>query len=106
MGLFLEDPPESLSGLRITGKKTGTVRVVRKVSESPSEEKPVYKNSAALILERGFDVVIFGHTHRVRTVEVNSNKFYYNTGSWFDHPHYIEINNGNIKLNRLDSITS
>jgi len=105
-GYFLKTLPSLYPVYGLLEKITGTVRVVRKVSESPSEEKPVYKNSAALILERGFDAVIFGHTHRARTVEVNSNKFYYNTGSWFQHPHYIEINRGKIKLNRLDSITS
>lgn len=79
-------------------KITGTVRVLRKTSGDPSEEKPVFKNSAGLILERGYDVVIFGHTHRSRSLEINHNKYYYNTGSWFDDPHYIEINSGEIKL--------
>jgi UDP-2,3-diacylglucosamine pyrophosphatase LpxH len=105
-GHFLRRFPFFYPTYGLLERITGTVRVVRKVSESPSEEKPVYRNAAALILERGFDAVIFGHTHRHRILEINPNKFYYNTGAWFEHPHYIEINNGEIKLNELESTTS
>lgn len=97
-GYILRISPSLYQTYRFCEKITGTVRVLRKVSEDPSEEKPVFKNAAGLILERGYDVVIFGHTHRIRKLEINPNKFYYNTGSWFDHPHYIEINSGEVKL--------
>jgi UDP-2,3-diacylglucosamine pyrophosphatase LpxH len=76
--------------------------MIKKVSDSPSEEKPIYKKTAAMILERGYDVVIFGHTHRTGEYEISPGKYYYNTGSWFDYPHYIEINNGKIDLKRLE----
>jgi UDP-2,3-diacylglucosamine pyrophosphatase LpxH len=105
-GYFLRRLPGLYPTYGLLEKITGTVRVVRKVSESSSEEKPVYRNAAALILERGFDAVIFGHTHRARTLEINTDKFYYNTGSWFEHPHYVEINNGVIKLNKLEGVPS
>lgn len=105
-GYFLRIFPALYPTYGLLEKVTGSVRVARKVSESPSEEKPVYKNAAALILERGYDVVIFGHTHRVRKLEIYSNKFYYNTGCWFDRPYYIEINSGNVKLSGIESITS
>jgi len=85
-------------------KIAGTVRVIKKTAESPSDEKPVFRNAAALILERGFDVVIFGHTHRWGKFEINANKFYYNAGAWFDAPHYIEINSGKIELKKLENV--
>jgi len=106
MGYFLRLFPVLYPAYGLLEKISGTFRVVRKLSENSSDEKPVFKNAAALILERGFDAVIFGHTHRLGKFEITSNKFYYNTGGWFDSPHYIEINSGEIELKQVESVMS
>ena len=72
--------------------------MMTKTAKSPYEEKPVFRQAAALILDRGYDAVIFGHTHRCGKVEVFSNKYYFNTGSWFTQPAYVDINGGRINL--------
>ena len=79
----------------------GIQRVMTKTAKTPYEEKPVFRQAASLILERGYDAVVFGHTHRCGKVEVFSNKFYYNTGSWFTQPAYVDINQGHISLNPI-----
>ena len=53
--------------------------------------------AASMILERGFDAVVFGHTHHPGEVEMGS-LTYFNTGSWLMHTNYIEILNGTIEL--------
>lgn len=102
-GYFLNLCPVLYPTYELLEKIAGTVRVARSVTESPSDEKPVFKNAAALILDRGFDVVVFGHTHRPGIFEISSKKFYYNTGSWFDRPHYLDINRGDIQLKQFAS---
>jgi UDP-2,3-diacylglucosamine pyrophosphatase LpxH len=60
-------------------------------------EPPSISEAAFMILERGFDAVVFGHTHHPGKVEVGDQK-YFNTGSWLMHTNYIEILNGSITL--------
>jgi len=46
---------------------------------------------------RGFDAVIFGHTHNPGILPLNGGKArYMNTGSWFSQPYYVELLNGEI----------
>lgn len=64
--------------------------------------------AAMMILERGFDAVVFGHTHHPGEVVLGHthhpdeveirNLTYFNTGSWLMHTKYIEILNGDIAL--------
>ena len=49
------------------------------------------------ICERGFDSVIFGHTHHPGSIE-RRDLSYYNTGSFMLKPYYALINAGEIKL--------
>jgi UDP-2,3-diacylglucosamine pyrophosphatase LpxH len=57
--------------------------------------------AALMILERGFDAVVFGHTHHPGEVEIGDQS-YFNTGSWLMHTNYIEILNGKITLKSHD----
>ncbi len=77
----------------------------RKSSEAPSEdaigikgESPYFLQAVQELWERGFDTVVFGHTHLQGQVSNENNKTYYNTGSWFRRPHYLKIEHGNIEL--------
>jgi UDP-2,3-diacylglucosamine pyrophosphatase LpxH len=60
---------------------------------------PSYIEAAEELARRGFDAVIFGHTHHHGVLPLNDNRAQYlNTGSWFGQPHFVEINNGEISL--------
>lgn len=51
------------------------------------------------ILKRGFDVVVFGHTHRFGIYDSGQNRKYFNTGSWIGKiGHYVEIDKGEVSL--------
>ncbi|NOT80338.1 MAG: UDP-2,3-diacylglucosamine diphosphatase [Bacteriovoracaceae bacterium] len=56
-----------------------------------------FQEAANEICRRGFDAVIFGHTHHMGEVDLPDNKKYYNSGSWLMSFNYLEINNGIIQ---------
>jgi UDP-2,3-diacylglucosamine pyrophosphatase LpxH len=60
---------------------------------------PTYLEAAQELSQRGFDAVIFGHTHFHGVVPLNGTRArYFNTGSWFGNPHFITIEDGEIEL--------
>lgn len=63
------------------------------------EVSPAYLEAAEELARRGFDVVIFGHTHRPGELPLRGNRArYLNTGSWFNGPHYVKIADGEVEL--------
>lgn len=54
--------------------------------------------AASTILRRGFDAVIFGHTHHPGVVEMKNGGRYFNTGSWLISPTFVRIDQGRISL--------
>ena len=64
-------------------------------------ENPCYARAAATIAERGFDAVIFGHTHCPGTLPLGNGRTYYNTGSWEHDPHFAEIVSGAVTIRRV-----
>ena len=63
------------------------------------DESPSFIEAAEEIAQRGFDSVIFGHTHHVDDLPLNRNRSrYYNTGCWARNPHYLTIDDGVIAL--------
>jgi UDP-2,3-diacylglucosamine pyrophosphatase LpxH len=73
----------------------GGGRVVR------DDENPSFVEAAEELAQRGFDYVIFGHTHHPGIVPLNGQRAkYINPGGWFRDPHYIVIENGEIELRR------
>ena len=60
-------------------------------------EAPSISQAARGILERGFDAVVFGHTHHAGEVDINNFKYFY-TGSWLIYTLYVEIIDGAISL--------
>jgi UDP-2,3-diacylglucosamine pyrophosphatase LpxH len=64
-----------------------------------SREGPAFMDAAEELARRGFDAVIFGHTHNPGVLPLEeTSASYFNTGSWFDQPYYVEINHGEIEL--------
>ena len=51
---------------------------------------------------RGFDTVIFGHTHNALQVELPRGQ-YVNSGNWLRGSSYVEIDNGKVELKRWES---
>lgn len=67
------------AALRKWGEKDGrSFRVER--------EDPRYLDAAATLARRGYEVVVFGHTHHVKRVALpgRAHDVYFNTGTWAD----------------------
>jgi len=62
-------------------------------------DRPNLVKAASEILERGFNSVIFGHSHYAGMEDFGDDKKYANAGSWLaDKIHYIDIDKGEIRL--------
>ena len=70
----------------------------RSQQEGIKGEHQNYIEAAEEILSRGFDTIIFGHTHRPGVVELPEGQHYFNTGSWLQAPKFAEIDNGQVAL--------
>lgn len=57
-----------------------------------------FMNAAEELLARGFDHVIFGHTHHIGQVDMGDGKMYFNPGSWLRDTTYVHIENGRCDL--------
>jgi UDP-2,3-diacylglucosamine pyrophosphatase LpxH len=67
-------------------------------------ERPAFVRAALEITERGFDAVIFGHTHCCGHVQLPNGASYYNTGLWHTDPHFAEVDRGQVTLRPLSAI--
>ncbi len=94
-GLFLKIHPELyrlwISFERFTSKlrakKTGIIG-----------EKPEFREAALELSRRGFDAIVFGHTHHPGESKLETGSLYLNPGSWMLTPHYVSIDSGAVKL--------
>jgi UDP-2,3-diacylglucosamine hydrolase len=68
-------------------------------SHAARDISPAFIEAAEELSRRGFDAVIFGHTHYPGEVPLNGGHArYLNTGSWFRDPHYVTIDHGAVTL--------
>ena len=71
-------------------------------SAAPSSQptdNPRYLEAAEEVAARGFDAVVFGHTHHETILPLNKGRTtYYNTGSWFRQPYYLVLDRGALAL--------
>ena len=75
-----------------------TVDQRRRVRGGEAIDAASYCHGAAeMLLERGFDAVIFGHTHNAEHVEMPSGT-YVNCGNWLRGHTYVEIDRGDVAL--------
>lgn len=58
-----------------------------------------YRSIAKTILDKGADIVIFGHTHYPE-IHTWNNKIYCNTGDWIHHFTYAVLENSKISLKK------
>lgn len=65
-------------------------------------EDPSFRRAAEEISLRGFDAVVFGHTHKDGKVQLRSGATYYNTGSWLLPPRLLEIDHGRLWFGTVD----
>lgn len=62
-------------------------------------DKPKYLEAAREILARGFDIVVFGHSHRHGLHVLEDGKIFANAGAWTSRrSHFLEIFRGAITL--------
>ena len=61
-------------------------------------QNPAFIRAADELGRRGFDIVIFGHTHYPGVFQLSGGRTYMNTGSWFRNPHFVTIDNGVVEL--------
>ena len=60
-----------------------------------SGERECFGDGALSVGMRGFDVVVFGHTHLPGTSRIGDGRItYYNTGAWFTTPWCLAIDHG------------
>lgn len=72
---------------RMRAKKTGILG-----------EHPSFNEAATELSRRGFDVVVFGHTHHPGFHQLETGSLYLNPGSWMLSTHYVLIENGKVSL--------
>ena len=99
-GYFLNISPHLYKGWILFERVLGYFR--QKMSKKKNVigimgEAVSVSEAATMILQRGFDAVVFGHTHHPGEIDIG-NQTYFNTGSWLMHTNYIEILNGSIAL--------
>ena len=61
-------------------------------------EQPHFREAALELSRRGFDAIVFGHTHHPGESKLETGSLYLNAGSWMLTPHYVKIENGAVSL--------
>ena len=77
-------------------------RVKREKAGDDLAEISYCHRAAEMLLGRGFDAVLFGHTHNAEHVELPSGT-YVNSGNWLRGHTYVEIDHGKIDLKTWES---
>lgn len=63
-------------------------------------QRSVYHEAAEMLLARGFDAVVFGHTHQAEDVRIGAHGRYLNCGTWVRGGSFVEIDHGAVSLRR------
>jgi UDP-2,3-diacylglucosamine pyrophosphatase LpxH len=83
----------------------GTDEAAELATQIPGE-RASFLRAALEIVERGFDAVILGHTHRPAVVELPNGAWYYNTGLWDSDPYFAEVDCGEVTLRPVAAIAA
>ncbi len=67
------------------------MRVARMIADTSPEYESAEQESAAMLADRGFDVVVFGHTHRPEQIALEHGAVYLNCGNWLRGTTFVEI---------------
>lgn len=72
----------------------------KRASLGISGEDPAFYDAALELTDRGFDKVIFGHTHHSGRVQLPNGGEYFNSGSWLMGTPMVAIEDGQVQLVR------
>lgn len=75
---------------------------LRAIGKKDKISADVYAEAASMLARRGFDYVVFGHTHRAKEVSLGSHGTYINSGGWVRGGTYVEISGGAVALKKWD----
>lgn len=67
-------------------------------------ERECFRQGAEDVGMRGFDYVVFGHTHMAGSAELPGGVQYYNTGGWFGKPYCVAIDKGRVWYGMVDEL--
>jgi len=85
---------------------SATTRSRMKVANAISDTSEGYESpeqeAAAMIANRGFDAVVFGHTHRPERIELDGGGVYINSGNWMRGSTFVEIADDAVALRQWD----
>jgi UDP-2,3-diacylglucosamine pyrophosphatase LpxH len=102
-GLFIFVRPDIYS---VWAKADASVdRRRRQRSGRAVEETSALHEAAGVLLDRGFDTVIFGHTHHPESTELPGRGRYVNSGNWLRGSHYVDVDRGAVTLHRWEPWT-
>jgi UDP-2,3-diacylglucosamine pyrophosphatase LpxH len=68
-------------------------------------ETSIYHEAARMLLSRGFDVVIFGHTHRSEDLTFEPGGRYVNSGNWVRGGTFVQIDHGKVALRQWSEVS-
>jgi len=71
------------------------------IKRGRTEQATPFHRGAEMLLMRGFDAVIFGHTHKPEDLPMADGR-YLNAGNWVSGGTYVEINRGEVTLKSWD----
>ena len=63
-------------------------------------ELPHFREAALELSRRGFDSIVFGHTHHPGQSNLENGSIYFNAGSWMLTPHFVKIDQGVVSLEK------
>lgn len=61
-------------------------------------EDPAFRDAAEELSQRGFDAIVFGHTHHAGESVLSNGCAYFNTGSWLMGTPYLLVEDGRLEL--------
>jgi UDP-2,3-diacylglucosamine pyrophosphatase LpxH len=73
-------------------------RAVRLLPSADEAGAAPEQAAAKMIANRGFDVVVFGHTHRAERLELPHGGLYLNCGNWLRESSFVQIADGQASL--------
>lgn len=90
----------SLYKMWIKFEKLKSKYLWKKSSNGIAGEHSSFHDAAVELSQRGFDAVVFGHTHHAGSSDLPGGKRYFNTGSWLMGTPFLEIRDGHLQLRR------
>lgn len=92
----------SLYNLWIAFEKFKSRYLWKKSSGGIIGEHSNFREAANELSARGFDIVVFGHTHHAGEADLPTGGKYFNTGSWLIGTPFLEIIEGQVTLRRWE----